>query len=136
MKPNKNVIALILGVSLTFGCLTAFAFESTAPKNAKKVVQWYYQAAKRGDVDAMKRYVSGRYYERLEKLFTFNSEYSRFLKNNNKGAALFVESTENLGSSVHVTVSRKLKGETFGETKLVLEQNESGEWKIIDEIFE
>ena len=130
MKYNKLVNALILGVFLTSTTLTAFA---TEPDD---IVLSFFAASKKGDVEAMRSFIAGPYFDRLETLLTSNADYPRFLRKMNEDVTLYILSTERIGDGVLVTASRESSSGEYGDTKLVLEQNEFGEWKIVDEIIE
>jgi hypothetical protein len=103
-----------------------------------RTVEEFLIASTEGDVDAIKALIGGPYYERRKALLNANQEYSSFLREYSKRGYMRIAEVrkEDGKNSAVVTLENRLKEGQIITTNLVLSKNQSGEWKIVDEIFE
>lgn len=101
------------------------------------MVRLYFEAVKVGDVDTIQSYLGGKILKKRKILLEENTEYPNFLRDR-FGAAEFLirpssnEQSEANGELVNVQIIFS-DGSSFS-TELVVEQDTSGEWKIIEQL--
>ena len=118
-----------IGATLFFGLMLFSPFTSEA-QEPHDVVMAYYQAMKNGDVLAMKSYMGGKLYEKRKILLEQNANYPEFLRNHYERGDIQVGEVHN--GVVKVMV--QFPDGNINAHQLVVEQDSSGQWKIVDEI--
>jgi hypothetical protein len=128
--------------AILFVCFCLFPFEICAEdvdqQGLTKTVEDFFIASSNGDVEAIKALIGGPYYERRKVLLNANQEYPKLLRSYSKrGKMRIVEIQKEAGQSTAIVmVENQLNEGQIIPAKLVLSKNQSGEWKIVDEIFE
>jgi hypothetical protein len=129
------IILFIIAFSLVPFGISAENIGHGGPINT---VEEFLIASSEGDVEAIKELIGGAYYERRRALLNSNQEYPKLLRSHfERGHMRILEvQQETVGNIAIVTVGNQVKEGQITKTKLVLNKNQSGEWKIVDEIFE
>lgn len=113
----------------------------TAPVNAQQemgpadVVGEYLLACQEGDLDEIKKLITGPYYNKRKSLLNENAGYANFLVSHFIGVKFFIisETMNSLGQEV-VVVERQYPDGTFLRTKFIVVAGQNKKtWKIYDE---
>jgi hypothetical protein len=134
-KENYSMksLSIIVCAASVFVLSMAAAALAAEPED---VVLSFFEASKDGDVATMAALTSGKYYDRIKVLLTQNRQYSRYLREIHRGVTMEIVSREVSNGTAAVTARKLFPDGAFRDSNLVLEQNESGAWKITDEIME
>lgn len=97
----------------------------------------YFNALKNGDVETIKEYIAGDYYEKYKVLLEENKGYPDFLRNFYKGAEFDVLSTaRGNNDDVIVQVQTYFADGSTAYNKLRLKNFDKDGWKIVEEIVD
>jgi hypothetical protein len=124
------VITTLLFVSF-FNSLHA---ETT--KAIDSVIAGYFGALKNGDVDAIKYYIAGDFYEKKKALLENNQNYPEFLKKIYQESEVRVLNSTQTGDNAVVEVGIYGPDSSISVTKMRLKKDSSDTWKIVEEITE
>ncbi|MER3445423.1 MAG: hypothetical protein C4291_00690 [Candidatus Dadabacteria bacterium] len=117
-------------VSLLVNGNLVFAAEGVGPVST--VIQ-FYKASKNGDIETMKRFISGSFYNRRKVLLEENKEYPNFLRQHYQGTKIRVVNSNITKDNAVVDISIEFPDGSIDVNSLLLKKDASGIWRIVDE---
>ena len=126
---RKIINSVAIGTTL-FSLMLFFSPVTSAAQEPHEVVNAYFQAMKNGDVVTMKSYLGGKLYEKRRILLEQNANYPKFLRNHFESGDVQVGEVKD----GIVKVMIQFPDGSRQSHQMVVEQDSSGQWKIVDEI--
>lgn len=128
---NPLILIMLSFSMLTFSIVNAFSGEA----GPVEIVQKFYQASAEGDVQTMKIYATGPFYERRKMLIEQNQGYADFLRDHYSGVMTEIVSAdiEDIVGKAAIVVKITYRDGSNFDTTLFLKKDNNGMWKINDE---
>jgi len=128
-------ILFILAFSLMPTWISAEEIEIEGPV---EIVEKFLIASQNGEVEVMKTLIAGPYYERRKELLEDNKAYPDFLRKYFEEVFVRIVEVENqeINGSVIVVLENEVNNGQIINTKLILRKDQTGAWKIFDELLE
>jgi hypothetical protein len=128
-------ILFILAFSLMPIWISAEEIEMEGPI---EIVEKFLIASQNGEVEVMKTLIAGPYYERRKELLEDNKAYPDFLRKYFEEVFVRIVEVENqeINGSVMVVLENEVNNGHIINTKLILRKDQTGAWKIFDELLE
>ena len=139
MKKRIIIVTIIIGI---FFCGTAFSQE-IEPSDPiykslfNKTLTPFFKALKEGDIDAIKHYISGDFYEKSKILLEQNKDYPRFLRSQYKNATFYVQRVEKINDEVLVEIEIRFGNSVRSYKKLLFKLDpraSTSNWKAVRQI--
>ena len=128
---NPFILLMLSSCMLIFPVVDAFSGEA----GPVEIVQKFYQASAEGDIQAMKTFADGPFYERRKILIEQNQGYADFLRDHYSGMMTEIVSADIEDAADKAVIVVKMtsrEGSSF-DTTLFLKKDNNGLWKINDE---
>lgn len=126
----------ILCTSLIISLIAVWGFDPIAAEAAtpEETVIAYFIALQEGDIKEIKNLLAHDYYQKKSVLLENNKNYSEFLKKYHMSTEFRVLNFVQNGTHASVEVEQGFQDGTRKIVKLILQKDESGDWKIAEEI--
>jgi hypothetical protein len=110
-----------------------FSVTLSLAEEPDQVVEEYYLAIKRGDVENIQELITGEFYKKKMVLLENNKKYPEFLRKHYQNAEARIIDTYIEGSSATVEVEINFKNGEISLLKMFLKETSQNSWKIFSE---
>lgn len=138
---KKGIIIILLFIGTFFwGVALSQELKPLDPIYASllnKSLRPCFKAMKKGDIDTIKKYISGDLYEKSRILLEQNKDYPKFLRNYYKNATFNVKHVEKINDEIFVEIEIIFENGFRNYHRLVYKiesENSSANWKGIRQI--
>ena len=140
---KKGIIIILLFIGTFFGGVALSQelkpldpiYESLLSKSLRP----FFRALKKGDIDTIKKYISGDFYEKSKVLLEQNKGYPKFLRNYYKNATFNVKHVKKINDEIFVEIEITFENGFRSYHRVVYKvesENSSANWKGMRQIMQ